>query len=322
MLFFENLVDGWSYRSVPFRITSGHTAWYQAFSGDQFRWCRDVVFARSAGQQDCPVNPALVASIVIGQSTAATRAVIANLYYESVVFHRPIREGESITTTVRVLGGQEATPRPDRAPRGKVLLGIEAVDTAGRPLVTMHRCALVRKATPHPTSRGLMPDVPAVSGWAEIATDRRFGSSCLPRPPIGVGDSAVDDLADPVTDALGFVRLTGNEARAHRDAAQGQAGRRLVYGGHTLALAQAALSRMLPGLLDVLGWQRLEHPRPVFEEDLLRTSLSVLDVQPVPGGWLAVLEVRTIRVEAQTSTEEDVVQRWVPVVVVADPDTA
>jgi len=121
----------------------------------------------------------------------------------------------------------------------------------------------------------------------------------------------------------GFVRLTGNEARAHRDAAQGLDGRRLVYGGHTLALAQAALSRMLPGLLDVLGWHRLEHPRPVFEEDLLRTSLLVRDVQPVTGGWLAVLDVRTIRVEARTSAEDDVVQRWVPVVVVvADPGTA
>ena len=322
MLFFEDLVDDWSYRAVPFRITSGHTAWYQAFSGDQFRWCRDLAFARSVGQQDCPVNSALVASIVIGQSTAATRAVVANLYYESVVFHRPIREGESITTTVRVLGGQEATPRPDRAPRGKVLLGIEAVDSTGGPLVTMHRCALVRKANSHPTSRRSMPDVPAVSGWAGIAADRRFGATCETRPPIIVGDTAVDDLADPVTDALGFVRLTGNEARAHRDAAQGQDGRRLVYGGHTLALAQAALSRMLPGLLDVLGWHRLEHPRPVFEEDLLRTSLLVRDVQPVTGGWLAVLDVRTIRVEARTSAEDDVVQRWVPVVVVADPGTA
>lgn len=322
MLYFEDLVDGWSFRAVPFRISSGHTAWYQAFSGDQLRWCRDLAFAVSAGQQGCPVNPALAASIVIGQSTAATRAVIANLFYESVVFHRPIREGESITTTVRVLGGQEATPRPDRAPRGKVLLGIEAVDPTGDPLVTMHRCALIRKENSLATGRRSLPGVPAVSDWARIAADRRFGATCGTQAPITVGDTAVDDLTDPVTDALGFVRLTGNEALAHRDPAQGQAGRRLVYGGHTLALAQAALSRMLPGLLDVLGWQKLEHPRPVFEEDLLQTSLEVRDVQPVTGGWMAVLDVHTIRLQSQTSAGDDVVQHWVPVVMVADPGIA
>jgi acyl dehydratase len=87
----------------------------------------------------------------------------------------------------------------------------------------------------------------------------------------------VDPLADTVSSAREYARITLNLAAAHRDARAGIDGRRLVYGGHTIALAQASLARVLPDLLTVLAWRSCDHLAPVFEDDLLEFEATVED---------------------------------------------
>jgi acyl dehydratase len=62
---------------------------------------------------------------------------------------------------------------------------------------------------------------------------------------------------------------------AHLDAARAAHGQRLVYGGHTIALAAAQASRAAPGLVTILGWHAADHTGPVFEGDTLRSSIEV-----------------------------------------------
>lgn len=94
-----------------------------------------------------------------------------------------------------------------------------------------------------------------------------------------------------MTEPLALVRLTGNLARVHRDPASGADGRRLVYGGQVVALAQASLGRMFPGIVTTLGWHACEHPGPVFEGDLLEFSAELVDAAPCRGGSVVLFEV-------------------------------
>lgn len=312
--YFEDLVPGWSHRSDGMTVTDGHSAWYLALSGDTNPVHLDARIAQRAGFTSAPISTALLAQIAIGQSTAATREVVANLYYRDVVFPRPVFAGTTVETTTRVLARSETSRAAD--PRGKVLLGMQTVDQDGALLASIVRCALVRKrdtvdvagqADLDPVDAGSASIGDAAAAWEPlIATDEPA--------PAGWRDLVDQDtLLEPVTDALQLVRATGNLARAHRDEAFGQGGRRLVYGGHSLALAQASVSRALPVRHVIVGWELCTHPAPVFEGDVLRTATA--EPSPVPGK--AELTRFTVGTVKAGDGENTLVQRWMPLVLSA-----
>jgi len=88
---------------------------------------------------------------------------------------------------------------------------------------------------------------------------------------------------DVVSSAPELARLTLNVAIVHHDAQAG-GGRRLVYGGHTIGLALAQAVRSLPSLVTVAAWHGCDHLGPVHEGDTLRSTISVEQVDPLPGG--------------------------------------
>jgi acyl dehydratase len=81
-----------------------------------------------------------------------------------------------------------------------------------------------------------------------------------------------------------------NIAAVHHDSRLG--GRRLVYGGHTIGLALAQASRLLPNLATVLGWQSCDHTGPVHEGDTLYSELHVESAEPTDNG--GVLGLRSL----------------------------
>ena len=87
-----------------------------------------------------------------------------------------------------------------------------------------------------------------------------------------------------VDSAPALARLTLNVAMAHLDAGAAAHQRRLVYGGHTIALAAAQAARALPGLVTILGWHAADHTAPVFEGDTLRSRLELELREELPGG--------------------------------------
>jgi acyl dehydratase len=88
---------------------------------------------------------------------------------------------------------------------------------------------------------------------------------------------------DVVSSAPELARLTLNVAMVHHDA-QAAGGRRLVYGGHAIGLALAQAARTLPSLVTVAAWHGCDHLGPVHEGDTLRSTISVEQVDPLPGG--------------------------------------
>jgi acyl dehydratase len=287
--YYDDLRPGHRFEAAPaITIGPGEVAQYQAICGDPLA----ISLSRTVGEAVTGVtggvvNPALVLHVAIGQSTVATRRVIANLFYRGVVVPRPVPVGTTLTTTVEARAMRETSRKPDRPRRGLVVLGMRTVDTDGAVIADFERGAMLpfRDASAEPGfSDDLGPTTTdlALGAYASYVPS---GWDLRPLPERDeswrIGERRDDPLHDTVTDATALVRLTQNLAAAHRDAALGQRGRRLVYGGHTIGLAQASLVRLLPSTATVVGWHSCDHVGPVFEDDLLRVSATLDAIQEV-----------------------------------------
>ena len=101
----------------------------------------------------------------------------------------------------------------------------------------------------------------------------------VPAPVLAIGDKVIVEGQDTVTCAPELVRLTGNIAFTHTDASRSYLGQRLVYGGHTISLAFAQLTRAMPNLICLLAWQGCDHLGPVLEEDIIGTTFSINNIR-------------------------------------------
>ncbi len=298
-------------------IGPGEAAVYQAICGDPLAISLSRPLAEAiTGEPGGVVNPALVLQVAIGQSTVATRMVVANLFYRGVRQLRTVYLGETLTTNVEVRGLREATARPDRPARGLVLLGIQTTDSQGRLVLDFERCALVRRRSDAPT--GHKDDLGGTPTSLDMAPFVAAAPSGWDLTPLGppqqwpVGETRRDPLRDTVTDALPLVRLIQNLAPPHRDASRGQAGKRLVYGGHTVGLAQAGLIRLLPTAATVVGWLLCDHTGPVFEDDVVDVAATLDAVHPLADGRLLAF---TVIVQAERDGADPVpVLDWRPIV--------
>ncbi|MCH2412164.1 MAG: hypothetical protein MK189_04245 [Acidimicrobiales bacterium] len=300
--YFDDLTVGQVLDPAPAdTIDEGEAAVYQAICGDPLAMALSAPLAEAVtGTPGRLANPALVMHISIGQSTVATQRVIANLFYRGVALSEAVRLGETLHTTVEVRGLRETTRSDDRPPRGLVLLGIRTVRVGdGAPVVHYERCAMLRfrdeaAETGHIDDLGGTDPEVDLTAWSD-----RVPATWDPSPLAdvadrgwAVGEARADLMRDTVTAAPELARLSQNLAPVHRDAAANEGGRRLVYGGHTIGLAQASLVRRMPGTATVLGWQSCDHPGPVFEGDVLACRHTLLDEQEVAGGRL-----RAVRTE-------------------------
>lgn len=313
--FAEDLVLGVPLPVAPeMTIDAGVAAQYQAIVGDPLRPALSDEASRGlTGRAERLVSPALALSVSIGQSTVATRRVIANLQYRGVALRSPVHLGDTLRTVVTPLAADWTRTGRERA---KVLLGM--VTTRGNDVVADYqRLALLPVRDPERLVANGIPDAAPDHPLAEAASGliTTWTSPSAVGPALTVGDAWSDPLADTVSSARELVRLTHNLAATHRDGRQGPGGRRLVYGGHTIGLAQASLSRMLPDLVTVAAWRSCDHLAPVFEEDLLTVHTRVDALAESRGFRLADV---TVTATAHRPGEDPMdVLEWHPVLVLA-----
>jgi len=311
--YFDDLKVGQRLQPCPaVTIGAGEAAVYQAVCGDPMATSLNRPLGEAVtGRSGRLVNPGLVMHVSIGQSTVATRRVIANLFYRGVALQRPVWEGETLHTEVTIRGLTDLSRRSDRPARGLALLGVRTtcVDD-GKMVVDYERCAMLLVRNPARIT-GQADDLgQAFAGDVDLDSwEDRIPPGWDPSPLAGmadhdwaISDRRTDRLRDTVTGALLLVRLTQNQAPPHRDAAEGLSGQRLVYGGHTIGLAQASLARMMPGTATVVGWQSCDHLAPVYEEDVLAFHHTLLDERPVGGGRLRAVRVEVDADRAGTPT--------------------
>ena len=320
--YFDDLQRGQRLEPAPdITIDAGMCAQYQSICGDPLAIALSTpLAARITGRDSAVVNPALALHVAIGQSTVATRRVIANLFYRGVVCRDLVRVGETLHTEVTIRGLRETTRRADRPPRGMALLGIRTTSDTGALIADFERCALLpfRNSdahTGHVDDLGPSSTPLVIDDWrAAVPVDWQLAALPARDTTWTVGETRHDPLRDTVTDATALVRLTQNLAAAHRDARLGQKGRRLVYGGHTIGLAQASLARLLPSMATVLGWHSCDHTGPVFEGDVLSVSATLDAMLDVAAGARALAFTVLVAAEGDDRDEATPVLDWKPVV--------
>jgi acyl dehydratase len=297
----------------PVTVTEADNVAYRMITGDQHLPSADRgLAARLTGRDAAMVYPALAMQYSIGQTTNATRRAIANLYYRSVRILRTVEVGETLRTTATVLGLADGKPKDDQH-RGKVWLGIETTGDNG-PVVRYERCALVAARNGSPGHADEIPGPSAPVALAEVAgLAPSWDLSVLPRTEWPVGETRADAMRDHVDLAPSLARMTFNQAFVHRDGTVSIYHKRLVYGGHVQGLAQASLSRVLPGLATIVAWDGCDHVGPAFEGDLLAFRHTLVEQAEVPGGRLLRFEVRGATVDAEGTVGNDILV-WTPVV--------
>jgi len=317
--YFEDLHVGTRFQGAPaLTLTEGHAALHQAIAGDRLLLALDRTLGEAVLGAGPPLaHPALVWDVAIGQSTVATGRVIANLFYRGLLLRRPVRLGDTLRTSTEVVARRENRPRQGRRPTGLAVLRIRTVDQEERAVLDFTRCAML-------PLRGEPQGEPGdeVGGAEDLPRDALVAAAAdldlgafrerAPGPHLdAVQDGWTDEVegGDVVDSAPALARLTLNVAMAHLDAGAAAHGRRLVYGGHTIAIAAAQAARALPGLVTILGWHAADHTGPVFEGDTLRSRLELELRDPLPGPG-ALVHLRSA-VTAERAQDEPVdVLEW------------
>ncbi|MEQ8492745.1 MAG: MaoC family dehydratase [Gammaproteobacteria bacterium] len=323
--YFEDFTRGQVFTAPAVTLTEGHAAIYQALTGDRMRLPLDRhLAARVTGDPRPLAHPMVVLNAVNGQTTYASQHVKGNLFYRGLLLQQPVFIGDTLATSTRVVGLKQNTIKPGRAATGMVALEMETFNQDGVCVMKYWRCPMIpcRDATADTGHADDFDWIPATlddailqgalpRGWDLAPLDP--AGYAVPAPPLAAGDRVVIEAQDTVTCAPELVRMTGNMAFAHTDASRSYLGKRLVYGGHTISLALAQVTRAMPNLIAMVGWQGCDHLGPVLEEDIIRSEFGVLEVTPVAsGGALYSLAIDTFarRAQADVGWSDERVLDW------------
>ncbi|WP_319436248.1 acyl dehydratase [Mycobacterium sp. RTGN5] len=297
-------------------LTSGVAATHQAILGDRMRLALDADLAHAVvGGNAQLAHPALVCDVAIGQSTLVTQRVKANLFYRGLTFYRYPVVGDTVFTRTEVVGLRQNTAKPGRAATGLAALRMTTIDQVGRLVLDFYRCAML-PLSPDATDTGHADDLSLIGADLAPAPDPTADWNAaafrerVPGPHFSpdMAGSVLRSTGDVVSSAPELARLSLNIAATHHDSRVG--GQRLVYGGHTIGLALAQASRLLPNLATVLGWQSCDHTGPVHEGDTVYSELHIEAADALPGERGGVLTLRSVVYAAADEGDDRQVLDW------------
>ncbi|HWC25796.1 MAG TPA: MaoC family dehydratase [Solirubrobacteraceae bacterium] len=300
--YWEELSVGDLYVESPaLTLNEGHAALHQSIVGDRLRLALDATLSeRVAGRR--LAHPMLVCDVSIGQSTLPTQRVIGNLFYRRLMLRRLPAIGDTLRTTTEIVALKRNAIKKGRAPTGLAVLHIVTKDQEEREILDYWRCAMlpirdIDAAQAHADDLDRFPaDLPPdalhatldgidLDAYRDEVPGRHFTDVSAPT-------TWVVDGGDSVTAATELARVSLNIATAHTDPGSHHSGRRLVYGGHTIGIAAAQLTKALPNLVTIIGWHHCDHLAPVFEGDVLRSTVHLEETEALPdGGGLVTLRI-------------------------------
>jgi acyl dehydratase len=313
---FEDFHVGLQFDAPAVTLTDGHAALYQALFGDRLRLPLDRhACARITGTNAPLAHPLLAINVAIGQSTWASQRVKANLFYRGLLLQRPVFIGDTLYSRTRVVALRQNRIQEGRAATGIVALEMVTTNQCGETVLHFWRCPMIPCRDPA-AHTGHADDLDAVgrtvdredllaavpSHWNLRDTSQwsgRFARDCPLHRRFEI------EARDTVTLAPELVRASLNMAMAHTDARASYLGERLVYGGHTIFMAFAQITRALPNLLSIAAWESCDHTGPVLENDRLRTHFEVVEVIALPaeqGGHLLRIEAECFAERGAAST--------------------
>lgn len=308
--FFDDLSVGDVFDRAPsLTLTSGRAATHQSILGSRLRLSLDEPLSGTVAGRPL-ADPSFVWDVAIGQSTLVTRRVVANLFYRGLSFHRLPSIGDSLTSRTEVVGLKQNRSTPT----GLTALRITTRDQENRLVLDFWRCAMLPLSAPD-VETGHANDLSAIGSdrprLAPSTMVEDWDLSVIPRSPVSVtaGQNWTLEAGDLVSSAPELARLSLNLAHVHHDRFRQSAGR-LVYGGHTIGLALAQVTRTLPDLITVTGWTSCDHLGPVREGDTLVSTITAENITPLHNG-LSSLDLRVqVNVRRDAPEADGAVLDW------------
>ena len=315
---FEDFSVGQTLPSAPsITVTSGYAAQHQALFADRMRLPLDQHLTQQiTGSSNALVNPGLVCNLAIGQSTYASQKVKGNLFYRGLVFRQPVYIGDTLTTTTNVVALKQNKIKEGRAATGMVVLEMTVTNQHNETVLHFWRCPMIPCRDPN-ADTGKNDSFDAIPDQIDLASLQssipeswdlgRFNQQITGEHFEDIQEGAEYRVVskDTITSAPELVRFTLNMAKTHTDASSSAYNKRLVYGGHTISMAAAQITRAFPNLVNVLAWRSCDHVAPVFEQDILQTEIKVVAKQPLKTGGLLDLHVEVFAERGPEAPKHD-----------------
>lgn len=295
--FFEDFKSGQIIRhATPRTVWRGDMAIYQALYGSRFAVQSSKPFATSVGYPQTPVDDLLVFNIVFGKTVPdISLNAIANLGYADCRFLKAIYVGDTLTASSEVIGLKENSNRTT----GTVYVRSTGYNQRGEAVLSYVRWVMVRKrdasaAAPEP----VVPELPVA------VSPENLGKAC---PPIDcnqwddelsgstyrfddyeVGERIdhVDGMTVEEAEHQTATRLYQNSARVHFnnfEESKGRFGKRIVYGGHVIALARALSYNGLQNAFHIAAINAGKHVAPLFAGGTVFAWSEIIDKAEIPG---------------------------------------
>lgn len=306
--FFEDFRVGKTFvHATPRTLTEGDVALNVALYGSRFAVHSSAEFAHRVGLPDAPIDDVFVFNIVFGKTVPdISLNAVANLGYAEGVFGVPVYPGDTISATSTVIGLKENSNRKT----GIVYVRTSGVNQLGEPVLDYVRWVMVRKkdeAAPAPAETvpalkdAVAPESIRVPDGLDLSGyDFALAGSAARWDDYGTGERIdhVDGMTIEEAEHAMATRLYQNTARVHFNMhaeKDGRFGRRIVYGGHVIALARAISFNGLENAFRVAAINGGRHVAPTFAGDTIHAWSEVLDKAPCPGrGDVGLLRLRTV----------------------------
>ena len=284
-------------------ITSGDAAAYVALTGD-----------RTPGYcgPDRLVHPLLTFHVVFGQTVRTISLnARANLGYADVRWHRRVELGDTLQTSIEIIGLKENSSRKT----GIVWVRTEGHNQREELVLSFTRWVMINKRSDSETAwlgGPVVPELPAQIDprtlWVDTGLVPTVASSGA---RWSFGDYAVgervhhfDAMAVNPSDHMALTRLGQNSAKVHFDA-HGMSGRPLVYGGVVISHAYGLAFNGFERRVGVVGLNGGSHCNPTYAGDTLYAWSDVLETVELTEEVGAV-RLRLVAVKNQNPAESEV----------------
>jgi 2-methylfumaryl-CoA hydratase len=264
---------------VPRTLTDGDRSTYLTFTGD-----RTPMFCGPEGF----IHPLITFHTVLGQTVRQISLnARANLGYGGMRWGIPVLSGDTLTTSVRIVGLKENSSRQS----GIAWVATRAENQKGDMVLEYTRWVMVNKDTAEPTPYLEGPVVPTLP---TVVSPDTFMLPSTPRPSRNltggpylfedyrVGERVFHHDGNTVnaSDHMGFTRLFQNSAKVHFDHLLTD-NRPLVYGGIPISYGYAQAYNGFENRMGICAMNGGVHANPVYSGDTLYTYTEVIDVDNI-----------------------------------------
>ncbi len=302
--FFEDFELGQVIRhATPRTVTEGDRALYGAVYPTRFALPSSGPFAAACGLDPAPVEDLIGFHIAFGKTVPdISLNAVANLGYAECRFHRPVRPGDTLSTSSEVIGLKENS----NGRTGVVYVRSTATNQDGDVAIDWARWVMVHKrdhdaAAPETVIPELADAVSADDLVVPEGLDFTSYEFDAAGEPHRWGDYEVGERIDHVdgvtlTDAehMMATRLWQNTAKVHFNTEARDDGRRLVYGGHIISLARALSFNGLANAQLIAAINAGAHTAPAFAGDTIYAWSEVLDRAETAAAGVGALRLRLV----------------------------